>query len=302
MKVVELSGGVGGARLARGLARLSDVELTVVVNVGDDDLVHGLHVSPDLDTVTYTLAGVEGPHGWGRRDDSFEVNEELERFGVDNRFQLGDRDLALNIYRTDRLRSGHPLSDITRDVTSSFGIAASVLPCTDDRLVTEIRVPGDGWISFQDYFVLRGHRDRVDELRYVGSDRAEPAPGVISSIESADMVVVGPSNPPLSIWPILAVGPIEKAVRDHPNVVAISPLVRSRALKGPADRVMASLGLPSGSPGVVEAYKGIIDRLVVHEDDAADAGIIDDVEIVPADILIKQPEAAHRLAARLVTL
>lgn len=302
MRVVELSGGVGGARLARGLAGLAEIDLTIVVNVGDDDLVHGLHVSPDLDTVTYTLAGVEGPMGWGRRDDSFAVNGELARFGVDNRFQLGDRDLALNLYRTNRLRAGDTLSDITRDITRAFGIESRLIPSTDDRLATEIRVPVDGWISFQEYFVLRRHEDRVDELRYVGAPDASPAPGVVEAIETADMVIVGPSNPPLSIWPILSVRAIEEAVRNHPKVVAMSPLVRQRALKGPADRVMASLGLPAGNRGIVEAYKGIIDVLVVHHDDSEEGSEIEEVRVVPSQTIIKEPVAARELAATLVGL
>lgn len=302
MKVVELSGGVGGARLARGLNQLGDIDLTVIVNVGDDDLVHGLHVSPDLDTVTYSLAGVEGPFGWGRRDDTFEVNEELARFGVDNSFQLGDRDLALNLYRTSRLAAGDPLSEITRAVVSAFGIEASLIPSTDDRLATQVRVPDDGWISFQEYFVFRSHQDRVDELRYVGAPNASPAPGVIEAIEKADILIIGPSNPPLSIWPILAVRDIEQAAREHPKVVALSPLIRQKALKGPADRVMQSLGLPSGSHGVVEAYKGIVDILVIHDDDAEEAEGIDEVQVVTAETIIKDSEAARRLAGTLVRL
>lgn len=300
--MVELSGGVGGARLARGLNQLENVDLTVIVNVGDDDLVHGLHVSPDLDTVTYTLAGLEGPFGWGRRDDTFSVNQELTRFGVDNSFQLGDRDLALNLYRSKRLDAGNPLSEITRAIASSFGIEASLIPSTDDRLATEVRVPDDGWISFQEYFVFRSHQDRVDELRYVGAPEAAPAPGVIDAIEQADILIIGPSNPPLSIWPILAVRDIEEAVREHPRVVALSPLVRRKALKGPADRVMESLGLPSGSRGIIEAYKGIVDILVIHDDDAEETEDLDEVQVVTAQTIIKDPDAAQSLAETLVRL
>ncbi len=302
LKVLELSGGVGGARLARGLSQLPDVDLTVVVNVGDDDRVHGLHISPDLDTVIYTLAGVEGPHGWGRRDDSFNVNEELIRFGVDNTFQLGDRDLALNLYRTRRLGMGDPLSAITRDIASAFEVGAALIPSTDDRLATEIRVPDDGWISFQEYFVFRSHQDRVDEIRYTGAPEATPAPGVIDAVGQADMVIIGPSNPPLSIWPILAVQEIEDAVREHPKVVALSPLIRRKALKGPADRVMESLGLPQGTRGIVEAYKGIIDFLVIHHDDADEAQGVDEVKVVTAETIIKDAEAARKLARTMVRL
>lgn len=300
MRVVELSGGVGGARLARGFTRLPGVDFTVVVNVGDDDLVHGLHVSPDLDTVAYTLAGLEGPQGWGRRHDTFTVNSELARFGVDNTFQLGDLDLALNIYRTDCLARGHRLSEVTRHVAESFGLDALLIPSTDDHLATEVKVPGDGWISFQEYFVIRSHEDRVEEIRYAGASKAMPAPGVIEAIDSADLVVVGPSNPPLSIWPILAVKEIEAAVRRHSNVVGVSPLVGSRALKGPADKVMASLGLPPGNAGVVKAYDGIIDRLVIHVDDADDVDTIAEIEVIPSQTIIRSVDAAARLAKHLI--
>lgn len=302
MKVVELSGGVGGARLARGLAQIPEVDLTVVVNVGDDDVIQGLHVSPDLDTVTYTLAGVEGPEGWGRADDTFTVNEELGRLGADNRFRLGDLDLALNIIRTSRLRSGDPLSVITRDLASALGVGSMVLPSTDDGLSTKVRVSGDGWISFQDYFVLRSSQDEVEELQFVGSKTARPAPGVIEAIGSADTIIVGPSNPPLSIWPILAIEEISRTVSQHPRVIAVSPLIGDKALKGPADRVMSSLGLAAGNAGVAEAYEDIIDHLVIHTDDAENASDIQGVEVSTADTLIKEPAAARSFAERLLEL
>ncbi len=300
MKVVELSGGVGGARLARGLAMLAGSELTIVVNVGDDDVVHGLHVAPDLDTVTYTLARVEGPEGWGRDGDTFTVNDELGRLGEDNRFRLGDLDLALNILRTARLRSGHRLSAVTRDAAAAFGITATLLPSTDDPLATEVKVAQGGWISFQEYFVLRSNRDVVEDLRFTGAEAALPAPGVIEAIEEADVVFIGPSNPPLSIWPILAIETIKQAVASHPNVTAVSPLVGNSALKGPAHRVMASLGLSPGNRGVVEAYRGIINRLVIHHEDPMIFPKLEGVEVVSDDILIAEPDAAMALAERLL--
>lgn len=296
MKVVELSGGVGGARMARGLMLATDVELTVVVNVGDDEVFHGLYVATDLDTVTYTLAGLEGDEGWGRQGDTFTVNTELARFGTDNRFQLGDFDLALHIYRGRRLGEGEALSTITADVTRSFGIGCDVIPATDDRLSTKVLVD-DGWIGFQDYFVLRGAREEVRELRFEGSGSASPSPGVIEAIDTADLVVIGPSNPPLSIWPILAVTDIRDAVARHPRVVAISPLVRGRALKGPADRVMASLGLAPGNQGVIEAYDGLVDTLVIHSgDEPPDTH----VRIVAMDTLIKSPRRATVFAEKVL--
>ncbi|HSM43881.1 MAG TPA: 2-phospho-L-lactate transferase CofD family protein, partial [Acidimicrobiia bacterium] len=188
--------------MARGLAALPEVELTVVVNVGDDAHNHGLRVSPDLDTVVYTLAGVEGSLGWGRAADTFALNDELGRFGVDNTFQLGDRDLALKLFRTNEMSRGAPLSEVTDRVARSFEIDARVVPATDDPTRTMVRL-AEGWVGFQEYFVARRHRDDVLELRFDGADSARPAPGVLNSIARADRVIIGPSNPPLSIWPIL---------------------------------------------------------------------------------------------------
>jgi LPPG:FO 2-phospho-L-lactate transferase len=298
-RVVEISGGVGGARMARGLATQPDTELTVIVNVGDDETIHGLHICPDLDTVVYTLAGVEGPEGWGRRDDTHRLNGELARFGVDNRFLLGDLDLALNLFRTDRLAGGSRLSEITSDVAHAFGIAARVVPATDDHVRTMVRTDS-GWTTFQDYFVLRGHRDQVHELRYDGVDGASPAPGVLEAISSADVVVIGPSNPPLSIWPILAVPGIREAVEGHDRVVAVSPLIGGKALKGPADAVMASLGLPGGSAGVLEAYHGLVDTLFIDNADRGDLDTLVGAEVVVTDTRIGVPEEGARLAKEIL--
>ena len=300
MKVVELSGGVGGARMARGLAAVPTIDLTVVVNVGDDDDIHGLHVSADLDTVIYTLAGVEGPDGWGRSADTFAFNDELARFGVDNRFRLGDLDLALNLFRTQALAAGKSLSAITSEIATSFDIGADVVPATDDPLRTEVKVERDEWISFQEYFVMRAHRDEVEELRYTGSEAAHPAPGVLDAIEAADLIVIAPSNPPLSIWPILAIDEIRQAITRHQRVVAVSPLFGGKALKGPAHRVMASLGLPPGNAGVTEAYAGVIDTLVVDTQDADDARQLDAVEVMVTDTRIKEVARARELAEEIL--
>jgi len=298
MRVVELSGGVGGARLARGLAALPEVDLTVVVNVGDDASNHGLHISPDIDTVVYTLAGVEGPQGWGRAGDTFHMNEELARFGVDNTFQLGDRDLALKLFRTNLISDGEPLSSITTDIARSFGLDSSVLPVTDDRVRTMVRTDS-GWLSFQEYFVARRHQDQVLELRFDGAGTALPAPGVIEAIETADLVVIGPSNPPLSIWPMLAVSEVRAAVERRRPVTAVSPLIGGKTVKGPADRVLASLGLPPGNAGVAGAYEGLIDRLVIDTSDGDDEATLEGIDVLVTDTLIEGPAAAARLAGEL---
>ncbi len=299
MKVVQLSGGVGGARLARGLAALDEVELSVIVNVGDDAENHGLAICPDLDTVVYTLAGEEGPLGWGRRDDTFAFNDELGRFGVDNTFRLGDRDLALKMFRTRAMADGSALSAVTASIASAFGLDIAVLPVTDDRLRTMVRID-DGWVTFQEYFVRRGHRDEVRELRFDGADVARPAPGVIDALTGADRIVIGPSNPPLSVWPILAVAGVRDAVRNHPSVVAVSPLIDGKTVKGPADRVMVSLGLPPGNRGVVFAYDGLVDTLVLDRADAADSTGIDGVTVVFTDTLMSDLDSSRRLAATLI--
>lgn len=302
MKVVELSGGVGGARMGRGLAAAPGIDLTVVVNIGDDLPTHGLYVSPDLDTVIYTLAGVEGPEGWGRSGDSFVVNSELGRFGVDNRFRLGDLDLALKIFRTERLAAGAALSEVARDVAASFGLRPAILPASNEPVRTTVTTSEGLELSFQEYFVHRGHRDRVDRVAFLGADRATPAPGVLEAIEGADVVVIGPSNPPLSIWPILAVTEIDEAVRRHAAVVAVSPLIGGRTLRGPADRVMADLGLGTGTAAVLSAYQGVIQKLVVDETDFADAGTVGEVEVIPLPTRIAETDAAVRLAEAILSL
>lgn len=297
--VVLLSGGVGGARLARGLAAvLAPADLTLVVNVGDDAEIYGLHISPDLDTVAYTLAGREGPQGWGRAGDTFAVMDHLAVLGADTRFRVGDADLAANLLRTAALRSGETLTAVTRRLAVARGIACRLLPATDDSLRTWVRVSTGEWLPFQEYFVLRGHRDEVAEVSYRGAGSARPAPGVLEAIAAAALVVIAPSNPPLSIWPILAVPGIREAVAAAARVIAVSPLFGGRALKGPADRVMAALGLPPGNAGVLAAYEGLLTDLVVDAGDVGDLAALGGgrVHLHAADTRIAEPAAAARFA------
>lgn len=299
-----LAGGVGGARLARGLAAIiPDEDLTIVVNVGDDERIYGVHVAADLDTVTYTLAGIEGPLGWGIVDDTFNVMAGLETLEVDTSFRLGDRDLALCLRRTQMLDDGVPLSMVTDEIRSALGVGPTILPATDDELRTRINTVEAGWMAFQDYFVRRGHRDEVIGLEYAGSSEALPAPGVIEAITTADTVLVAPSNPPLSIHPILAISGIRQAVASAPKVIAVSPLFGGKALKGPADRVMASIGLPAGNAGVLAAYSGLISDLVIDTADAADADTLaGEVRIHSTDTRFTQAEPATRFARWLLDL
>jgi len=269
--------------MARALSSaVASDRLTVVVNVGDDDYMYGAHVAADLDTVTYTLAGIQGPHGWGIADDTFRVMEELTRRGIDTSFRLGDRDLATCLYRTAALTAGRSLSMTTEEITRSLGIEIRVLPATDNLVATMVQVTGGEWVSFQEYFVKRRHADEVVSLEYDGITAAAPAPGVLDAIDTADLVVIAPSNPPLSIWPILDIPGIGEAVAEAEQVVAISPLFSGKALKGPADRVMASLGLAAGTAGILQAYEGLLTVLVVDTADAADVHLATDTTRVVA--------------------
>jgi LPPG:FO 2-phospho-L-lactate transferase len=302
-RVTLLSGGVGGARAARGFAAILDPDdLTVVVNVGDDDRIHGVHVSADLDTVVYTLAGMEGPHGWGIAGDTFDTMDRLAAFGVDTSFRIGDRDLATCLARTIALDGGTPLSEVTASISATLGVAPRVVPVTDDPVRTRLLTTGGEWLAFQEYFVGRGQRDEVAEVRYDGAENARPAPGVAAAIADADLVVIAPSNPPLSIWPMLAVPGVREAVEAARRVVAISPLFGGRALKGPADRVMASLGLASGTAGVLAAYGGLLDDLVVDSGDAADVALGGAVSVHATDTRVPDLDSSRGLASYIMGL
>ena len=303
-RVTLISGGVGGARLVRGFEQLDDVEASVVVNVGDDESFYGLHVSPDVDTVMYTAAGVEGPEGWGRAGDTAILMEHLTALGVDTRFRIGDADAALNMYRTMRIAAGDPLHEITASLGDTLGLRSRIMPATNDPLRTQVLNERDQWLSFQEYFVLRQQRDEVTDIQFRGSASAIPAPGVVEAIRSADAVIIGPSNPSLSVWPILSIPGIANAVAQAKRVVAISPLFGGRPLKGPTDRVMASLGLPAGNAGVLAAYEGLLDDLVVDVSDGHERKELaaEGVSIQIGETRIAQPDEAASFARWLVEL
>jgi LPPG:FO 2-phospho-L-lactate transferase len=276
MRIVVLAGGVGGARFVQALTEVvppSDV--TVIANVGDDLEVHGLHVSPDLDTLLYTLAGFgDEERGWGRADETWNARETIERLGGETWFQLGDRDLGLHLVRTEALRRGEPLSGVTERIARAVGLELALLPATDDRLRTRIRTPV-GEFEFQEWFVARGHADRVDEVVYDGAAEATPAPGVLEALEAAELIAIAPSNPFVSIGPILAVDEIRAAVeRRRERVVAVSPLIGGRAVKGPAEAMFQSLAGGTGAAQVTDCYKGLIGALVIDEADADDAAAV----------------------------
>jgi LPPG:FO 2-phospho-L-lactate transferase len=296
VKVVVLSGGVGGARFVQGLvAAVEPGDVTVIGNVGDDVEVLGLHVSPDLDSILYALAGLnDEERGWGRADETWRALETVGELGGENWFQLGDLDLGLHLVRTQALRSGEPLSIVTGRLAAALGIETHVLPATDDRLRTWIETPA-GEFPFQEWFVARGHRDEVDAVRFEGE--AAPAPGTLDALEEAELLLVAPSNPYVSIGPILAVEPIREALaaRRVP-AVAVSPLIGGRAVKGPADRMLARLAGGTSPAHVAGRYSGLIDALVVDEADADDLDGLADVRPIVTRILMSDPEARKRLA------
>jgi LPPG:FO 2-phospho-L-lactate transferase len=271
--LVALAGGVGAARFLRGaVAVVPPGDVTAVVNTGDDVVLHGLHVSPDIDTVTYTLAGVvHAEQGWGLAGETWAVMDALDRFGPGlTWFRLGDRDLATHLYRTQRLRDGATLSAVTAEVAAAYGVAARILPMSDQRVETRLAVAGEGEVGFQEYFVRRRHAVPVRSVRFEGAGAARPAPGVLEAVAAARTAVICPSNPVVSIGPILAVpGVAEALAARRDRVVAVSPIVGGRALKGPADRLMAELGHEVSVVGVARLYREVAGTLVVDEADAA---------------------------------
>ena len=310
MNVVVLAGGFGGARMAHGFALLGEsVDLSVVINTGDDVEVHGLHVSPDLDTVMYTLAGLANDEtGWGVRDETWSASAMLERYGAPTWFRIGDRDLGTHVGRTKLLGDGRALSEVLAVMTRALGVDARLLPMTDDRVRTHVRT-ADGWLGFQDYFVRRHHADDVLELRFDGIERATPAPGVIEAIAGAEVIVVAPSNPFLSVAPILSVpGILAALLVARAPVIGISPIIGQQAVRGPAAEIMRSLGTEPSAAGVARhyahAWPSLLDVLVIDEVDAAEAEAVNasGVRAHVAQTLIAEEMERRRLAQEILEL
>ena len=271
--VVALAGGVGAARFLDGLTRVIAPECVYIIgNTADDAEIHGLHISPDLDTVTYTLAGWANPeHGWGIRGDSFRCLEALGRLGADTWFQLGDLDLATHLYRTERLRQGATLSDVTQEITRALRVRSKLVPMSNQRVRTRI-CTRSGELEFQDYFVKRRARDRVTAVRFDGASEATPAPGLLDAVEKAEAIILCPSNPFISIGPILAIPGIRAALRrKRDKVAAISPIVGGNALKGPAAKMMQSMYRKASAADVAKLYMDFSGVFVLDQVDRAQA-------------------------------
>jgi LPPG:FO 2-phospho-L-lactate transferase len=278
--------------------------VTAIVNVGDDVELHGLHISPDLDTVTYTVAGAIDPErGWGLAGETWHAMEALRRYPLARSwFNLGDRDLATHLYRTDRLRSGASLSTVTAEIAEGWGLGLRLLPASDDPLRTRVTVP-DGEIDFQEYFVHRQHDVPVSAVRFDGADAARPAPGVLAAIGEAERVVIAPSNPIVSIAPVLAVPGVQAAVEARrDDVVAISPIVAGAALKGPADRLLRELGHASSVVGIARIYASLAATLVIDEADADQVSAVEaeGLRCVVAPTIMRGPDEAAALARTVV--
>jgi LPPG:FO 2-phospho-L-lactate transferase len=304
VKVAALAGGVGGAKLLVGLDRvLEPGDLTAIVNTGDDATVYGVHVSPDVDIVTYWLAGVaDTERGWGLRDDTFHVVDAIEGIGGAAWFRLGDRDMATCIHRTERLAAGLSLSAVTDEIRRALGVDTTILPMSDDPVRTIIEC-GDGrHLEFQEWFVKERCEPAVAGISFDGLPDAKPGPAVVDAIQGAEVVVVCPSNPIVSIGPILELAGVRDALRAHPRVIAVSPLVNGAPLKGPADKLLAAAGDDVSAAGVATRYADFCNAFVIDATDTTVAGAIEvlGVRCTKTDTIMTDPEASARLATELL--
>jgi LPPG:FO 2-phospho-L-lactate transferase len=306
MRVVLLAGGTGGAKLADGFQQvLPPGDLTVVANVADDLEWLGLHVSPDIDTILYTLADLaDQEQGWGVAGDTFTALAMLESYGQEAWFQVGDADLATHVQRTRLLRDGASLTDAISAMASALGVPSQLLPATDDRLRTVVETD-DGWVDFQDYFVRRGQADEVRSLRFDGAEAARPSQAALAALAAAELMVIGPSNPLVSIGPTLAIPGMRDAVQAAPAPrIGVSGIVAGRALRGPADKMLVSLGHESSALGVARIYQGLLDRFVVDE---ADEALVPEIEALGVAVsvlptVMRSQEDRARLAREIVAL
>jgi LPPG:FO 2-phospho-L-lactate transferase len=304
VKVTAIAGGTGAAKLLRGLAAcLGPRDLTVVGNTGDDVEVWGLHVSPDLDTVTYALAGrLDVERGWGLAGETFRCLEAMAALGAETWFNLGDRDLATHLYRTRQLRSGVPLSAVTAEIARRLGLGTRLLPMSDDPVRTRVRTP-EGWLGFQEYFVRDKALVEVLDVAYAGAESARPAPGVVDAIAEADVIVVCPSNPVTSVGPVLAVPGIVPALgAARRPVVGVSPIVGGAAISGPAADLMRARGLPVSPAGVARAYAPWLDILLIDAGDRAGEAAVNaaGAQAILADIIMTDRAREVALARRVL--
>ena len=304
--IVVLTGGTGGAKLIEGLAaEIEPAELTIICNTGDDCVFHGLNISPDIDTITYTLAGLsDSEKGWGIKGDTFVALEQLRRLGNDAWFNLGDKDLATHITRTRLLREGRTLSEVTDHLRRLLGVNSTILPMSDQQIETRVMTP-QGEISFQEFFVKEHWSREVSAVRFSGAEDSQPAPGVIAAILHAEAIMVCPSNPITSIGPILAVPGVRAAlIESSATVVGVSPMIGAAAISGPAHKLMAASGYEACTLGVAQCYGDFLDTLLIANEDRSFIPAIEQlqVEAVAGNIRMQDLGAKRRLARQLLAL
>ena len=293
-KIVYLSGGIGGAKLAKGFYNLNDIDLTIIVNTGDDETIHGVRLSPDIDSVIYALAGIEGQFGWGQKNDTFSVNEEYKKY-IPQEFNLGDKDLALNLYRNQLFSQGKSLTQITNIITDKFDLNCKILPMSDNLVSTKIKTSNGKLLDFQEYFVELKSEPEISDVIYSESEKADITMEVSNALDQADKIVVGPSNPILSIGPILAIQNLKEKLTNSSSTYVVSPFIENKAIKGPSKKNFEDLGYKSDITGIKEFYNDIGNYYIVQSGDTDKAE-----NTIEKNILFKSTEDSTNLARYIV--
>ena len=294
-KIVYLSGGIGGAKLAKGFYHSKDIDLTIIINTGDDEVIHGVPLSPDIDSVIYALAGIEGDMGWGVANDTFTVSDEYKKF-IPQNFSIGDKDLALNLYRNQLLSEGKSLTEITKVFAEHLGLECKLIPMTNDTVSTKLKTEDGSLLDFQEYFVEKQAKPKLTEVVYNGSENAKISDELIMNIEEAEIVIIGPSNPILSIGPILSLNKIKEKLSSHNNVYVINPFINNKAIKGPSKNNFEDLGYSSDIQGIKKFYKDVGNNYIVHPGDSDGAQ-----DTVEQNILFNELEDSKKLVEFIVS-
>ena len=294
-KIVYLSGGIGGAKLAKGFYHSKDVDLTIIINTGDDEVIHGVPLSPDIDSVMYALGGIEGEMGWGIANDTFSVSDEYKKF-IPQNFSIGDKDLALNLYRNQLLSEGKSLTEITKLFAEHLNLECNLIPMTDDTVSTKLKTDDGSLLDFQEYFVEKKAKPKLTEVVYNGAEKAKVSDQLIKNIEESEIVVIGPSNPILSIGPILSLNILKEKLSEHNNVYVINPFIENKAIKGPSKNNFEDLGYTSDIQGIKNFYKDVGNKYIVHPGDSDGAQ-----DTVEQNILFNELEDSKKLVEFIVS-
>jgi len=295
-KVSYLSGGVGGAKFAKGLYRIKNIDFNIIVNTGDDEVINGVFLSPDIDTVIYNLAGIEGKFGWGIKNDKFTVHNHLNKFFKSN-FMIGDKDLATNLFRSQQLNNGKSLTEITEEIKNKFNLKCNIFPMTDSIVSTKLLTKTGKKLDFQEYFVEKKGRPRLKKIIYEGSKIAKVSNKLIKEIKNSDIVIIGPSNPFLSIGPILSLKQIKKVLTEHQNVIVISPFINNKALKGPSKNNFLDMGLTPDIHGLKKFYKNLGNKFIVHFEDSDNLS-----NTYEENIIFNSNKDSEKLASKIMAL